>query len=125
MSGAGEVGRWPREWLRLNSADFQNRVRGQSGIAWGAVQKMLAGYLPETISDGFQWVYDQNLVARALTEILGEGGWKADRRPSPQSGTRTWITITGQARPSRVPDMPPDWRPDDQDGPPPDGGILF
>lgn len=40
-------------------ARFQQQVRSPQGIRWGAVQRMLADDLPETIGDRFQWVYEQ------------------------------------------------------------------
>lgn len=108
------------------SPEFQDRVRSDVGIAWGAVQGMLANYLPDTISDRFQWVYDQDLVKRAVTEILGEGGWKTDPRPSKQGGApRQWITATGRAKPraDSIPELPADWS-SDEDSPPPEGGLF-
>ena len=86
----------------------------------------MADYLPETIGDRFQWVYEQNLVKRALDEILGDGGWKADPRPFEQGGTRKWITVTDRAkrREAGPPAPPEDWPRDEEFGPPPDGAIF-
>jgi hypothetical protein len=108
------------------SSEFQEQVRSENGIAWGAVQKMLASYLPETISDRFQWVFDQSLVMRALNEILGRGGWKTDSRPSRQGGTRQWITVTDRAKPREtgLPTLPEDWPRDEEFGPPPDDATF-
>jgi hypothetical protein len=87
---------------------------------------MLADYLPATISDRFEWVRDQGLVVRALNEILGNDGWAADARPFEQGGTRKWITVTNRAKPATnsMPNLPVDWLSDEEDSPPPDGGLF-
>ena len=111
--------------LALDSR-FQEQVRGPQGIRWGAVQRMLADYLPATINDRFQWVRNQGLDVRALNEILGDGGWASDPRPFEQGGTRKWITVTDRAKPrgSGPPAPPEDWPRDEEFGPPPDDAIF-
>ena len=107
-------------------ARFQEEVRSDLGIRWGAVQRMLADYLPATISDRFEWVRAQGLVARALNEILGDGGWRSSSRPFEQGGTRNWVTVTSRAKSSAnsVPSLPPDWPSEEEDSPPPEGGLF-
>lgn len=103
---------------------FQEQVRSSRGIAWGAVQQMLADALPSTFSDPKQWVYEQGLVARALNEILGRAGWATDKRQGATDPQKvvSWITATDQARQRNlgVEQPPEDWQPDDEFGPPPD-----
>jgi hypothetical protein len=99
---------------------FQSAVRGDRGIKWGRVQHLLADHLPETFGREHEerstWVYRQGLVKRALDEILGEAGWRADT----QSGA-AWIFATDRARPrSAVPQPPADRAPDGELGPPPE-----
>ncbi len=107
-------------------SQFQEQARSEQGIRWGAVQRMLAEYLPATISDRFEWVRDQGLVVRALKEILGDGGWTTDPRPWEQGGTRKWITATSRAKPAtgNMPDLPADWLPDEEDSPPPEDSLF-
>jgi hypothetical protein len=107
-------------------SEFQEEVRSDQGIRWGAVQRMLADYLPATISDRFEWVRDQGLVLRALNEILGNGGWASSSRPFEQGGTRKWITVTSRAKSSTnsVPNLPADWLSEEEDSPPPEDGLF-
>ena len=106
------------------NSQFQEEVRSGEGIRWGVVQRMLADYLPTTISERFDWVRDQDLVVRALDEILGNNCWTSLSRPYEKGGTRKWITATRQARSSEsVPDFPADWL-SEEDSPPPDGGLF-
>jgi uncharacterized protein len=105
--------------------EFQEKVR-TNGIRWGVVQGILADCLPETIGGRFQWVYDQGLVKRALDDILGEGGWDTEGRPSEDGKTRQWIVITDRVKPriDSVPDLPPDWPSEEDDSPPPGDGLF-
>lgn len=98
-------------------ADFQDSVRGR-GIAWGAVQRKLADHAPATVGNGFQWVYESNLVKTALDDILGDDGWRTEARPNKQGGTRKWIIATDQARgrTDSVPGPPRDWLPENPAG---------
>lgn len=101
------------------NAGFHQQVRSSQGIKWGAVQRMLADYLPPTISNNpFQWVWDQGLVKQALDEILGDRGCvSAARAPD----NKKWITVTDRAKPvaDGVPSRPADWKADEEYGPPP------
>jgi hypothetical protein len=100
------------EALRAND-DFQSRVRLDRGLAWAEVQSLLADALPDTIPDARQWVYDQQLVVRALDEVLGQGGWSTERRPrrNDPNGTASWIVAAPQALPR---DAPRALRPDER-----------
>jgi len=94
-------------------------VRGDRGIKWGRVQHLLADNLPGTFGQGhderFDWVYRHGLVRQALDEILGENGWRTERRDDSSS-----VFATDRARPrSTVPEPPADRSPDDDLGPPP------
>lgn len=106
--------------------DFQDSVRGR-GIPWGGVQKKLASYLPDEWGNTFQWVGDQNLVRRALIDILGEKGkaWVTETRTSSMGKPRQWITATREAKPrdASLPAPPEDWPSDDHPEPPDD--ALF
>jgi hypothetical protein len=77
---------------------FQAGVRADRGIKWGFVQHILAGYLPGTFGqdekERSDWVYRHGLVKRALSEILGENGWRSTTRDGSQ-----WVIATAQARP--------------------------
>ena len=107
-------------------SEFQEEVRSAQGIRWGTVQKMLAGYLPATIGDRFEWVGDQGLVVRALNEVLGRDGWASTRRAFEQGGTRSWITVTSRAKSSadNKPKIPADWLAEEDDNPPPEDGLF-
>jgi hypothetical protein len=111
-------------------SDFQDRARGR-GIPWKGVQIKLAEFLPETLGHTIEqredWLRNQNLVKRALDDILGPEnvGWRTEKRESKSGPPRpvSWIIATEQAKPvaASVPDLPEDWPPDDQFEPPTDG----
>jgi hypothetical protein len=105
---------------------FQEQARSAEGIRWGAVQGLLADYLPATISNRFEWVRDQGLVKRALNEILGDRGWSAEPRPHETGGTKNWITATAQAKPREAspPTPPEDWPADEDFGWPADDDAF-
>ncbi len=87
------------ESLRLDQT-FQRKVRSERGIAWGEVQKLLAGALPEDFtSDNSQWIYEQNVVPKALDEILGVHCWETKAYPRADDPHRTakWITAKDAA----------------------------
>jgi hypothetical protein len=71
-------------------------------------------------------VYEQGLVKRALDEVLGEGGWDTESRPSRQGQMRRWVIATDRVKPrsDSVPEPPAEWPPDDEYGPPSDDAIF-
>jgi hypothetical protein len=109
--------------------EFQQRVRSSNGMAWGHVLSRLAEFLPDTLGQSPEqkkdWVYNQHLVKRALTDILGpEGqGWRTESRPSAQGRPAKWILATAQAK-TTLPEAPAAWVPD-EGYEPPENDALF
>ena len=95
---------------------FQAGVRADRGIKWGFVQHKLAGYLPGTFGqdekERSDWVYRHGLVKRALSEILGENGWRSTTRDGSQ-----WVIATAQARPRTASGPEPSPGPSPAEGP--------
>jgi hypothetical protein len=90
------------EQLR-NDPDFQARIRTPEGVRFAEVQTLLADALPSGFAtNARQWVFDQNLVWKALDEILGQDGHTKARRPKVGDATQsvTWLLATPQARPA-------------------------
>jgi hypothetical protein len=82
------------------SEDFQARVRSAQGIPWRGVQEILANAAPTgIIADPKQWAYA--LVAPALNDVLGQRGWRTDKRPRANDPTAltTWVVATNSALP--------------------------
>ena len=81
------------------NSDFHDQIRGE-GVPWVAIRKWLVAALPETVGDREEWVFQQFLVERALTDILGENGWTKERRArgNDPSKTLVWYTATSSAR---------------------------
>jgi hypothetical protein len=79
--------------------EFHEHVRG-NGVTWVGVRTWLAEALPETVGDREQWIFDQFLVERALTDVLGERGWRKERRPRASDPTKSlvWYVATETAR---------------------------
>lgn len=79
-----------------NDVEFLDRIR-RDGIPWRGVVEHLEQSLPALMGSDRNKIA-HHLVPRAMDEILGEGGWKTEKRPSKskEGGKTTWIVATSR-----------------------------
>ncbi|MFG0327765.1 MAG: ATP-binding protein [Phycisphaerales bacterium JB037] len=79
--------------------EFIDQFDRPIGVPWFVLQRKLAGYLPETMTDRDELALQ--LVTEVLSEVAGEEGvaWHRERRPKKNEPSKTlvWI-VKGQAK---------------------------
>lgn len=79
----------------LRESDFEDQVRSR-GIPWGGAQKILSkGISSDAVLTPFEWVRQRNLVRRGCDEILGQGNWVTEKRPTSRypDTPKVWIML--------------------------------
>jgi uncharacterized protein len=94
-----------------DNATIWRRAASSDGVPWMEIQTFLASTLPgevvgSLVPDPNDWAF--KLVGPALTEVVGENGWRREKKPSKANPERlvTYVWVSDSAPPQDQSDIP-------------------